>query len=111
MLILQPSFGFEHPDCKLRLPLGSNAKSVLHCEIQLLTCYPQVRSLLNLNSCEPCAQHRIARSLTPPKEQVDVSVVNEHEGSSTVKRRLQEGKGWETPRPPFEVTMCLATAC
>ena len=29
--------------------------------------------------------------------------MNEHEGGSTVKRRLQEGKGWETPRPPFEV--------
>jgi len=40
-----------------------------------------------------------------------VSVVNEHEGGSIVKRRLQEGKGWETPRPPFEVPMiahCLA---
>ena len=50
MLILQPSFGFEHPDCKLRLPLGSHTKSVLHCEIQLLTWYPQVRRLLSLCS-------------------------------------------------------------
>jgi len=33
--------------------------------------------------------------------------VNEHEGGSIVKRRLQEGKGWETPRPPFEVTICV----
>ena len=51
MLILQPSFGFEHPDCKLQLPLGSHTKSVLHCEIQLLTWYPQVGCLLHLFAC------------------------------------------------------------
>ena len=43
MLIVQPSFGFTHPDCKLQLPLGDHAKNVLHCEIQLLTCYPKVQ--------------------------------------------------------------------
>ena len=42
MLVLQPSFGFGHPNCKLQLPLGSHGKSVLHCDIQLLTWYPKV---------------------------------------------------------------------
>jgi len=50
MLIVQPSFGFEHPDCKLQLPLGSHTKSLLHCEIQLLTWYPQVGYLLHLET-------------------------------------------------------------
>jgi hypothetical protein len=43
MLVLQPSFGFAHPDCKLQLPLGNHIKTVLHCDIQLLTWYPKVR--------------------------------------------------------------------
>ena len=50
--------------------------------------------------------HDVTASIPPISTsifvQADVSVLNER--GDMFKHRLQEGTGWEMPRPPFEVT-------
>ncbi|GAB4824129.1 hypothetical protein N2152v2_011175 [Parachlorella kessleri] len=74
MLEVQSSYGFKHKDCKLEPPAGVRPEDPLRVDVQLASFYPGDG----------------VKAVGPNNE--------------VVKRVLQAGEGWETPRPPFEVS-------
>lgn len=74
MLKIKPSYGYRHPDCSMEPPSSVPADEPLSFEMQLLEWYPAAR----------------------------VRVLPLANGM--YRRTVKDGTGWESPRPPFEVS-------
>lgn len=74
-LVLHPKFGYGHADCQLPPPAGLPAGEDTLFIMQLMQCYSKA----------------------------DVTVLPDHGG--IIKRNLTRGAIWESPRPPFEVSV------
>ncbi|PNW88165.1 hypothetical protein CHLRE_01g017200v5 [Chlamydomonas reinhardtii] len=82
VLQVKPGYGFAHPDCAMQPPVRDlPTDQPLRYDISLLNWYP----------AEGVHQYGA--------------------GEALIKRALREGTAWESPRPPFEVTLHLTASC
>ncbi|KAG2493708.1 hypothetical protein HYH03_008222 [Edaphochlamys debaryana] len=82
VLQVKPGFGFAHPDCAMQPPVRDlKVDSPLRYDVTLVNWYP----------ADTVHQYGTAEEL--------------------YKRAVREGAGWESPRPPFEVTLHLTVCC
>ncbi len=73
VLKIKPSYGFQHPHCKMPVPHGVPPGQLLTCRLELV-------DFIGQQQARPCgADH------------------------SLIKQLLSEGSKWESARPPFEV--------
>ncbi|GFR52572.1 hypothetical protein Agub_g15164 [Astrephomene gubernaculifera] len=88
VLQVQPGFGFRHPECGMRPPAcrGLRTDQVLRFDLTLLDWYPAA------------SVHAYGSS-------------SSSSDSTLLKRSIREGSSWESPRPPFEVTLHLTACC
>ncbi|GLI61315.1 hypothetical protein VaNZ11_003671 [Volvox africanus] len=82
LLQVKPEFGFRHPDCRMTPPVRDLPQDQpLRYDITLLHWYPAA------------------------------SVHVYGAGEALYKRCIREAAAWESPRPPFEVTLHLSVRC
>ncbi|GIM00169.1 hypothetical protein Vretimale_5329 [Volvox reticuliferus] len=82
LLQVKPEFGFRHPDCRMTPPVRNlPVDQPLRYDITLLHWYP-------------------------------AATVHQYGvGEALYKRCIREAASWESPRPPFEVTLHLTVRC